>query len=66
MENYTDQGGCYPPRLKAEVDDILRDLLNSSDHTKAEFNFFYHSLLPLLFFTNKMDDKLYCVNQSRL
>ena len=65
MENYADQGACYPPRRKAEVDNILRDLLNSSDHTKAEFNFFYYySLLPLLFFTNKMNDKLYCVDQS--
>ena len=66
MENYADQEGCYPPRLKAEVDNILRDLLNSSHHTKAEYFkfFYYYSLLPLLFFTNKMNDKLYCVDQS--
>ena len=65
MENYTDQGACYPPRRKAEVDNILRDLLNSSDHTKAEFKiFYYYSLHPLLFFTNKMNDKLYYVDQS--
>ena len=65
MENYTDQGACYPPRRKAEVDNILRDLLNSSDHTKAEFKiFYYYSVLPLLFFTNKMNDKLYYVDQS--
>ena len=24
------EGECYPPRLKAEVDNTLRDLLNSS------------------------------------
>ena len=30
--------GCYPPRLKAEVNNILRDLHNSSHHTKVEFN----------------------------
>ena len=65
MENYTDQEGCYPPRLKAEVDNILRDMHNSSHHTKAEFKiFYYYSLLPLLFFTNKMNDKLYYVDQS--
>ena len=48
-----------------EVDNILRDLLNSSHHTKAEYFkfFYYYSLLPLLFFTNKMNDKLYCVDQ---
>ena len=40
MENYADQGACYPPRRKVEVDNILRDLLNSSGHTKAEFKFF--------------------------
>ena len=32
------RGGCYPPRLKAEVNNILRDLHNSSHHTKVEFN----------------------------
>ena len=28
--NYADRGGCYPPRLKAEVDNvnILQDLHN--------------------------------------
>ena len=38
MKNSTDQGGCYPQRPKAEVDEILRDLQNSSYPTKAEFN----------------------------
>ena len=32
------RGGCYPPRLKTEVNNILRDLHNSSHHTKVEFN----------------------------
>ena len=30
-------GGCYPPRLNAEVDNTLLDLLNSSYAEKAEF-----------------------------
>ena len=38
MKNSTDQGGCYPQRPKAEVDNTLRDLQNSSYPTKAEFN----------------------------
>ena len=45
MKNSADQGGCYPQRPKAEVDNILRDLQNSSYPTKAEFNncFIIHS-----------------------
>ena len=38
MKNSAGRGGCYPPRPKAEVDNILRDLQNSSYSTKAEFN----------------------------
>ena len=38
MKNYADRGGCYPPKPKAEADNALRDLHNSSYHTKAEFN----------------------------
>ena len=38
MKNSAGQGGCYPPRPKAEVGNILRDLQNSSYSTKAEFN----------------------------
>ena len=38
MKNSADQGGCYPARPKAEVDNTLRDLQNSSYPTKAEFN----------------------------
>ena len=45
MKNSADQGGCYPLRLKAEVDNTLRDLQNSSYPTKAKFNncFIIHS-----------------------
>ena len=45
MKNSADQGGCYPLRPKAEVDNTLRDLQNSSYPTKAEFNncFIIHS-----------------------
>ena len=38
MKNSAEQGGCYPQRLKAEVDNTLRDLQNSSYPTKAKFN----------------------------
>ena len=45
MKNYADRGGCYPPKPKAEADNTLRDLHNSSYHTKAKFNncFIIHS-----------------------
>ena len=45
MKNSAGRGGCYPPRPKAEVDNILRDLQNSLYPTKAEFNncFIIHS-----------------------
>ena len=45
MKNSADRGGCYPQRPKAEVDNTLRDLKNSSYPTKAEFNncFIIHS-----------------------
>ena len=36
MKNQADREGCYLPRPKAEVDNTLRDLLNSSYPTKAE------------------------------
>ena len=50
MKNSADQGGCYPQRLKAEVDNTLRDLQNSSYPTKVEFNncFIIHSKYFLL------------------
>ena len=37
MKNYPYPGGCYPPRLKPEVDNIPRDPHYSSHRTKAEF-----------------------------
>ena len=47
MKNSADQGlgGCYPQRLKAEVDNTLRGLQNSSYPTRAEINncFIIHS-----------------------
>ena len=45
MKNSADRGGCYPPRPKAEVDNTLRDLQNSSCPAIAEFNncFIIHS-----------------------
>ena len=45
MTNSADQGGCYLQRPKAEVDNTLQDLQNSSYPTKAEFNncFIIHS-----------------------
>ena len=39
MKNSADQGGCYPQRPKAEVDNTLRGLQNSSYPPKAEFNY---------------------------
>ena len=50
MKNSADQGGCYTRRPKAEVDNTLRDLQNSSYPTKAEFNncFIIHSKYFLL------------------
>ena len=44
MKNSADQGGCYPQRPKAEVDNTLRDLENSLYATEAEFN---NSLLSI-------------------
>ena len=43
MKNSADQGGCYPQRPKAEVDNTLRDLQNSSYPTKAESSRIVHS-----------------------
>ena len=50
MKNSADQGGCYPQRTKAKVDNTLWDLQNSSYPTKAEFNdcFNIHSKYFLL------------------
>ena len=50
MKNSADQGGCYPQRPKAVVDNTLRDLQNSSYPANAEFNncFIIHSKYFLL------------------
>ena len=50
MKNSADQGGCYPQRPKAEVDNTVRDLQNSSYRTKAVFNNFFiiHSIYFLV------------------
>ena len=46
MKNYADRGGCYPPKPKAEADNTLRDLHNSSYHTQP------HPIIALLFIQN--------------
>ena len=49
MKNSTDQGGCYSQRPKADMGNILRDLQNSSDPTKAKFNncfIIYKNIFP--------------------
>ena len=38
MKNSADQGGSYPQRPKAEVDNTLQALQNFSYPTNAEFN----------------------------
>ena len=45
MNNSAGRGRCHPLRPEASVDNILRDLQNSSYPTKAEFNncFIIHS-----------------------
>ena len=45
MKNSAGGGGCCPSRPKAEVDNLLRDVQNSSYSTKVEFNscFIIHS-----------------------
>ena len=51
MKNSADQGGCYTQRPKAEVDNTLRVLQNSSYPSKAEFNncfIIYSTYFPVL------------------
>ena len=48
MKNSADQGGCYSLKPKAEVDNTLQDLQNSSYPMKAEFN----NIIALLFIQN--------------
>ena len=58
MKNSAGRRGCYPPSPKAKVDNILRDLQNSSYPTKGEFNncFIIHSKY---FKTFKGENELY-------
>ena len=71
MKNSADQGGCYPQRPKAEVDNTLRDLQNSSYPTKAEFNncFIIHSkYFPILKGVSPFCSSFFCstkITQSR-
>ena len=59
MQNYTDQGGCYPPKLKAEADNTLRDVQNSSYYTKAEFSNWF--TIYSKYFQSFKKDKIYFV-----
>ena len=71
MKNSVDRGGCYPQRPKAEVDNTLRDLQNSSYPTKAEFNdcFIIHSkYFPVLKGVSAFRSLFFCspkITQSR-
>ena len=46
MKNSADQGGCYPQRPRAEVDNTLLDLQNSSYPVQP------HSIIAFLFVQN--------------
>ena len=68
MKNSADQGGCYPPRPKAEVDNTLRDLQNSSYPTKAELNncFIIHSkYFPVLNGVSPFRSLFFCSLKSQ-
>ena len=53
MKNSAGRGGCYPPSPKAEVDNTLQDLQNSSYTTKAELLLYYSiKILSLLKLVN--------------
>ena len=68
MKNSGDQGGCYPQRPKAEVDNTLRDLQNSSYPTKAEFNncFIIHSeYFPVLNGVSPLRSLFFCSSKSQ-
>ena len=47
MKNSAGRGECYPPRPKAEVDNTLRDLQNSSYRLRKP-----NSIIALLFIQN--------------
>ena len=66
MKNSAGRGGCYPPRPKAEVDNILQDLQNSSYSTKAEFNncVIIHSIFSSLKLLNLLA-AIFLLNKSK-
>jgi len=37
VKKFADRGECYPPKLKANMDNNVGDLHNSSCYSKAEF-----------------------------
>ena len=47
MKNSAEQGGCYPQRPKAEVDNTLRDLQTSSYQLRKP-----DSIIAILFIQN--------------
>ena len=68
MKNSADQGGCYPQRARAEVDNTLRDLQNSSYPTKAEFNncFIIHSkYFPILKGVSPFHSLFFCLPKKK-
>ena len=71
MKNSGDQGGCYLQRPKAEVDNTLRDLQNSSYPTKAQFNncfIIYSKYFPALKGVSPFRSLFFCspkITQSR-
>ena len=61
MKNEADRGGCYPQSPKAEVDNTIPDLLNSSYPTKAEF--IYCFIIPM--FSNLNDFSMFTSHSNR-
>ena len=68
MKNSADQGGCYPPRPKVQVDNPLWDLQNFSYPMKAEFNycFIIHSkYFPVLNGVSPFRSLFFCSPKSQ-
>ena len=59
MKNCADRGGRYPLKPKAEADNTLRDVRNSSYHTKAEFNNCF--IICSKYFQTFKRDKMYFI-----
>ena len=64
MKNYANLGGCYPPRPSASVDNILRDLHNSSHHLRKPNSIIANYVINLLLikFISSSFDKRALVN----